>query len=128
MKRYTLAHRTGIDGLKLETDAPKPELRSRTDIRINIKAVSLNARDLQIVTGVYPAPHDVPEGVVPVSGECGGQVAIGSYSWCGNEADACRRCRHCRGGGRGRDRVQGRGQGGAGLSAGASLCQWGDGM
>lgn len=31
MKRYILAHRNGIDGLNLETDAPVPELRSSTD-------------------------------------------------------------------------------------------------
>jgi len=37
-------------------------------IRINIKCLSLNARDLQIATNDYPAPHDVPKGVVPVSG------------------------------------------------------------
>jgi hypothetical protein len=37
-------------------------------IIINIKALSLNARDLQIVTNDYPAPHAVPERVVPVSG------------------------------------------------------------
>lgn len=32
MKRYTIAHRNGIDGLKLETDAPVPELLSPTDV------------------------------------------------------------------------------------------------
>lgn len=42
---------------------------AHAQIRINIKCLSLNARDLQIATNDYPAPHDVPEGVVPVSGE-----------------------------------------------------------
>lgn len=41
---------------------------TRTQIRINIKYLSLNARDLQIVTGDYPAPHDIPQDCVPVSG------------------------------------------------------------
>lgn len=83
MKQYTLAHRNDLDGIVLNEDAPMPELRSPTDvsrpftclasqadwqIRINIKAFSLNARDLQIATGCYPAPHDVPENVVPISG------------------------------------------------------------
>jgi hypothetical protein len=38
-------------------------------IRVNIKALSLNARDLQIVTGDYPAPHVVPDNCVPISGQ-----------------------------------------------------------
>lgn len=38
-------------------------------MRVNIKYLSLNARDLQIVTNDYPAPHVVPQDVVPVSGE-----------------------------------------------------------
>jgi hypothetical protein len=32
MKRYVVSHREGIDGLKLETDAPVPELRGPTDV------------------------------------------------------------------------------------------------
>jgi len=50
-------------------------------IRINIKCLSLNARDLQIATNNYPAPHDVPKGVIPVSGrsnECSGLIVDGS--------------------------------------------------
>lgn len=31
----------------------------------------MNARDLQIITDDYPAPHDVPAGVVPIAGELG---------------------------------------------------------
>ncbi|KAK8870130.1 hypothetical protein IAR55_000700 [Kwoniella newhampshirensis] len=78
MKRYVVSHRRGIDGLTLETDAPVPGLRSSTDIRINIKYLSLNARDLQIVTNDYPAPHSVPQDVVPVSDGCGIVEAVGS--------------------------------------------------
>ena len=37
-------------------------------IRINIAYLSLNARDLQIVNDEYPAPHAIPDKVVPVSG------------------------------------------------------------
>jgi NADPH:quinone reductase-like Zn-dependent oxidoreductase len=83
MKQYILAHRDGIEGLELQTDVSIPPLRGAKDvcasnekstgeaddqIRINIKCLSLNARDLQIATNDYPAPHDVPKGVIPVSG------------------------------------------------------------
>lgn len=83
MKRYVLAHRNSIDGLELEKDVSVPQLRSSTDVSlnvtrrghpadlkilINIKALSLNARDLQIVTNDYPAPHAIPDRVVPISG------------------------------------------------------------
>nr|XP_019046715.1 alcohol dehydrogenase [Kwoniella bestiolae CBS 10118]OCF25645.1 alcohol dehydrogenase [Kwoniella bestiolae CBS 10118] len=78
MKRYILSHREGIDGLKLQADVPVPELRGPTDIRINIKYLSLNARDLQIVTNDYPAPHEVPQDCVPVSDGCGIVEAVGS--------------------------------------------------
>ncbi|WWD03159.1 hypothetical protein V865_001206 [Kwoniella europaea PYCC6329] len=78
MKRYIVSHREGINGLKLQTEVPVPELRSPTDIRINIKYLSLNARDLQIVNNDYPAPHDVPQDCVPVSDGCGVVEAVGS--------------------------------------------------
>ncbi|WVQ94031.1 hypothetical protein IAU59_001109 [Kwoniella sp. CBS 9459] len=77
MKRYIISHRNGIDGLVLQTDAPLPELRSPTDIRIRIKALSLNARDIQIVKNEYPAPHDVPQDCVPISDGCGIVEAVG---------------------------------------------------
>jgi hypothetical protein len=85
MRKYVLAHRNGIDGLELQADEPIPQLRSSTDVRqcrlycskhiltkqilIRIKALSLNARDLQIVNNDYPAPHPIPDRVVPVSGK-----------------------------------------------------------
>ncbi|KAK4689050.1 hypothetical protein P7C73_g1063, partial [Tremellales sp. Uapishka_1] len=92
MKRYIVAHRQGIDGLELQTDAPVPLLRTPTDvslkkqddvidlnqIRISIKFLSLNARDLQIVRSDYPAPHEVPHNVVPVSDGCGVVESVGS--------------------------------------------------
>ncbi|GFZ49308.1 hypothetical protein JCM24511_07428 [Saitozyma sp. JCM 24511] len=77
MKRYVVKHRNAIDGLELQEDVPVPELRSSTDIRINMKYLSLNARDLQIVTNDYPAPHSVPQDVVPVSDGCGIVEAVG---------------------------------------------------
>lgn len=69
MKRYTLTHRKDFSGLSLDTAAPLPTLSSPTQIMIRIKALSLNARDVQIATDGYPAPHPVPENLVPISGE-----------------------------------------------------------
>ena len=91
MKRYILAHRNDVSGLTLETSAAVPELSSPTkvshsflgksqcslslttqeraeQILIRIRALSLNARDLQIATNIYPAPHPIPDKLVPVSG------------------------------------------------------------
>nr|XP_018262692.1 alcohol dehydrogenase [Kwoniella dejecticola CBS 10117]OBR84850.1 alcohol dehydrogenase [Kwoniella dejecticola CBS 10117] len=77
MRRYIISHREGIDGLVLRKDEPIPHLRGPTDIRIRIKYLSLNARDLQIVTNDYPAPHEVPQDCVPVSDGCGVVEAVG---------------------------------------------------
>jgi len=46
----------------------KPKLRSSTEVLIKVHAISLNARDNQIVNGTYGAP--IQEGVVVVSGKC----------------------------------------------------------
>ena len=69
MKQYTLTHRKDISGLTLNLAAALPTLSSPTQILIRIKAVSLNARDIQIATDGYPAPHAIPDDLVPVSGE-----------------------------------------------------------
>lgn len=52
----------------LQPDAALPVLSSPTQIIIRIKAISLNARDIQIATNAYPAPHAIPNDLVPVSG------------------------------------------------------------
>lgn len=48
-------------------------------IRVNIKCLSINARDLQIVTGDYPAPHEVPQDCVPISGELEDTLVCDEY-------------------------------------------------
>ncbi|KAJ9121225.1 hypothetical protein QFC24_004900 [Naganishia onofrii] len=78
MKQYTLAHRKDFSGLTLRTDAPRPAIQSPTEVLLKIKALSLNARDLQIANGSYPAPHDIPENLVPVSDAAGEVVECGS--------------------------------------------------
>ncbi|KIR67077.1 alcohol dehydrogenase [Cryptococcus bacillisporus CA1873] len=77
MKRYVLSHRNDLSGLAFEQDAPVPQIEKPTEILINIKALSLNARDLQIATNQYPAPHPIPDGIVPVSDASGEVVAVG---------------------------------------------------
>lgn len=82
MKQYTLSHRKDFSGLTLTADAAKPTIQTSTEVLVKIKALSLNAWDLQIANGTYPAPHDIPENLVPVSDaageivECGSQVDL----------------------------------------------------
>lgn len=78
MKQYTLAHRKDFSGITLNANAPKPAIQSPTEVIVKIKALSLNARDLQVANGTYPAPHDIPENVVPVSDASGEIVECGS--------------------------------------------------
>jgi NADPH:quinone reductase-like Zn-dependent oxidoreductase len=78
MKQYTLSHRKDFSGLTLNADAPKPSIQSPTEVLVKIKALSLNARDLQVANGTYPAPHDIPENLVPVSDASGEIVECGS--------------------------------------------------
>ncbi|KAM0749310.1 alcohol dehydrogenase [Meredithblackwellia eburnea MCA 4105] len=78
MKRYTLSHRNDFTGLTLETSASVPQLTKDSQIVMRIKAVSLNARDIQIATNTYPAPHEVPDKLVPVSDGAGEVVQVGS--------------------------------------------------
>lgn len=66
MQQYKLYKQGSTDGLRLET-VEKPKLRSSTEVMIKVHAISLNARDNQIVNGTYGAP--VQEGVVVISGK-----------------------------------------------------------
>jgi NADPH:quinone reductase-like Zn-dependent oxidoreductase len=78
MKQYQLSHRKDFSGLTLHTDIPRPELRNPTDVVIKIHAISLNARDLQIATDQYPAPHAIKDNLVPVSDAAGEIVEVGN--------------------------------------------------
>ncbi|KAH8083478.1 alcohol dehydrogenase [Filobasidium floriforme] len=75
MQQYKLYKQGSTDGLCLET-VEKPRLRSSTEVLIKVHAISLNARDNQIVNGTYGAP--VREGVVVVSDGAGEIVEVGS--------------------------------------------------
>jgi len=67
---YRVTARTSIDDIKPFTeDVPSP---GPHEVLLEIKAVSLNYRDISIATGRYPYP--VTENVVPVS-DCAAVVA-----------------------------------------------------
>ncbi|WVQ80046.1 hypothetical protein IAT38_002147 [Cryptococcus sp. DSM 104549] len=59
--------------------APTPSLPlSPTSVLLRIHAISLEARDLQILQNNYPAPHPILEDVVPVKAAAGEIVAVGT--------------------------------------------------
>ncbi|KAK4056813.1 hypothetical protein OIO90_002062 [Microbotryomycetes sp. JL221] len=49
-----------------------------TQVLVRIRAVSLNARDVQIASGTYPAPVQVQDGIIGGSDGAGDIVAVGS--------------------------------------------------
>lgn len=73
MKAYHLDRYGALDGLVLHEDPmPKPGLRQAV---VQVRARSLNYRDLLILNRAYPLPG--AEGVVPLSDGAGEVVAIG---------------------------------------------------
>ena len=77
MRQYQLAHRKDFSGLTLRDDVVKPRPGNSTEVVVKIRAISLNARDLQIATDQYPAPHAIKDDLVPVSDAAGEVVEIG---------------------------------------------------
>ncbi|TRM70228.1 chaperonin 10-like protein [Schizophyllum amplum] len=61
-----------LSGL-VQTRRTLPDRLAEHDVLVRVHAVSLNARDLQIASGVYPAPHLPPKGIIPCS-DCAGVV------------------------------------------------------
>lgn len=76
MRQYQLAHRTDFSGLTLHSDVPQPR-PGPSEVIVKIRAISLNARDLQIATDKYPAPHAIKDDLVPVSDAAGEVVQLG---------------------------------------------------
>ncbi|GAA6023294.1 hypothetical protein JCM10207_006224 [Rhodosporidiobolus poonsookiae] len=70
---YRLASRTGPSALQQSTE-PLPPL-APTDLLIQLKAVSLNFRDISIADGRYPFP--VAANVIPCSDGAGVVLAVG---------------------------------------------------
>src|SRR3954447_11931349 len=74
MQTYRLKELGTLDGIALEQrDKPEPKA---TEIRVRIRATSLNRRDVMILRGTYPLPSK--NGVVPLSDGSGEVVAIGN--------------------------------------------------
>lgn len=74
MRAYQLDRLGSLDGLVLvERDIPSP---GAGEVLVQVRASSLNFRDMIIVEGWYPAP--VPPGRVPLSDAAGDVVAVGA--------------------------------------------------
>jgi NADPH:quinone reductase-like Zn-dependent oxidoreductase len=74
MRAYQLDRLGSLDGLVLvERDIPPP---GAGEVLVQVRASSLNFRDMIILDGWYPAP--VPPGRVPLSDAAGEVVAVGA--------------------------------------------------
>lgn len=74
MKAYRIPHGGKIDGLRLEDIVERP--LGAHEVRVKVRAVSLNYRDLMVANGVYPIKVDVP--VIPCSDGAGDVIAVGA--------------------------------------------------
>ena len=73
MKAFEIGQASGIDALTL-TEKPEPK-PSYGQVLVNIKAVSLNYRDLLVVKGAYS--RNLPSGLIPCSDGAGEVVEVG---------------------------------------------------
>lgn len=72
MKAYRFDE-LNLDHLRLREEAdPRPQ---RGEVLVRVRAVSLNFRDIAMVLGRYPRPHD--KGLIPASDAAGEIVAVG---------------------------------------------------
>ncbi|MBM7454604.1 NADPH:quinone reductase-like Zn-dependent oxidoreductase [Oceanisphaera litoralis] len=74
MKAYRISHGGKIDGLRLEDIVERP--LEPYEVRVKVRAVSLNYRDLMVANGAYPVKIDIP--VIPCSDGAGDVIAVGS--------------------------------------------------
>ena len=76
-RAYKISHplKADFSNLKL-SEVETPQVRG-TQVLIRVRAISLNARDCQIVSGTYPAPIQVQAGIVPGSDAAGDVIAVG---------------------------------------------------
>ncbi|KAN0061495.1 hypothetical protein ACQY0O_006342 [Thecaphora frezii] len=65
-----------LSGL-VQEETELPATLQPGQVLVRMHAVSLNARDLQIAMGTYPAPVAFPNGLVPVSDGAGEVLAVG---------------------------------------------------
>lgn len=73
MKVYEIASSTGIDALKL-SDRPQPQ-PGPGEVLVQVRATSLNYRDLLVVNGAYISVSKYP--LIPMSDGAGDVVAVG---------------------------------------------------
>jgi NADPH:quinone reductase-like Zn-dependent oxidoreductase len=73
--QYTIDFKAGLDDLKLRQDIPIPSLGEH-ECLVEIGAVSLNFRDLAMVTRLFSP--GMKEGVIPCSDSAGTVIAVGS--------------------------------------------------
>ena len=74
MKTWRVVAGSHIEGLKLVDEAPGQ--LGPTQVRVRLRAASLNFRDLMVVRGMYPGGSTVP--LVPGSDGAGDVVEAGS--------------------------------------------------
>ncbi len=75
MKAYELKQAIGTDGLVLTTERPEPEA-GPGEVKIKVRATSLNFRDLLVASGRYPVGMN--SSIIPLSDGAGEVVAIGA--------------------------------------------------
>ena len=76
MKAYQIQTYGSLDGL-VQTDLPEPPAPGPGQIVVEVRAVSLNYRDLMIVLGSYGPGGEMPHGLIPLSDGAGEVVAAG---------------------------------------------------
>ena len=74
MKAYRIPHGGQIDALRLVDIEERP--LAPHEVRVRVRAVSLNYRDLMVARGVYPVRVDAP--VIPCSDGAGEVIAVGA--------------------------------------------------
>jgi len=74
VKAYRIRHGEKIDGLQLTDIAEHP--LDPYEVKVAVKAVSLNYRDLMVAEGAYPVKVDTP--VIPASDGAGEVIEVGS--------------------------------------------------
>lgn len=74
MKAYRIPHGGKIDGLQLQDIVERP--LEPYEVRVKVRAVSLNYRDLMVANGIYPVKVETP--VIPCSDGAGEVIEVGA--------------------------------------------------
>jgi NADPH:quinone reductase-like Zn-dependent oxidoreductase len=76
VRALTISAFGGLDRIEVRDDLPVPELRSPTDVRVRVRAASLNRLDLFVIAGL-PSATATPNWVLAADA-CGVVEAVGS--------------------------------------------------